>query len=609
MLWYVKRLSPALLAMALSCVACAGQIPSHIYTALQSKAFLSGSARQAVDANLDAYLSGAQGPDICGVVMPALNTISWFRAAGKETHYDPRKAMLALNLLDAARTDRERAYALGWISHYINDMFIHELVNNYGGYYELYEARHALLEQLENKHVLASHPEVLTALSRPIPETPETGFAGFIFDAYQRTWPENPIYQSGNEWIADNRPYFCSRYNEAADWCGKAAVRFAASHRDGTGRHGWGIATLKFPNMPSDSEYKQLRQAVQITTIQPSDGSLAVSVRVQDNRLFGRFTADWDAAAQAAVQYANQVFTLASRYLAETDPGRKAALRKELYAVIPNVNLDQPKAVFDPNRVTPGDISMDRLTYVLTVNPAAPKGKPAPKPVTLSGTSPKMTLTSRHFGGTQAGAVSWSVPLPAGVRSGHYTLTVSLSGKDAWKTPAYRTVDWTSALGAFGADKPQSKPPAATHTLLSMRTYHANKQLYQEYTYYKTAGGQAVKQGRYREWNAKGVLTDEMTFIDGKLEGVWKHWWPTGELYFEETYVHGAANGPYKRYFKNGQLDWEGVKRDGNYIGVWTRYHENGRKRSEQDWGDGGAKPVREQEWDESGKELRILYH
>ena len=428
----------------------AGQIPSHIYIALGGRQFLSGPARAAVDAHLDAYLSGAQGPDICGVVMPKLNVASWFTAIGEETHYDPLKAQLVLNMLDCAQTDREKAYALGWISHYVNDIFVHELVNNYGGFYELYGSHHKLLEQLENKHVYSRYPNVVAHSTPAVPVPESATFAGFIFDAYHRTFPNNPIYQSGNEWFVENRPYFCSRYNEAASWCATAGARFLASHVDNSGKHGYEVATLPFPNMPSSTEYANLMKAIEITDIQANADHLRVTTRVNDTKLYGRFNVEWDAAAQTAIMFSNQVFTFASEYLAEKDPVKKVAKRTELLAVIPNHNLDQPKANFDAATVIPGNVDISRISYQMTLKQKTEPGKPAPgKPVLVEGVSGPITMTGKGFGGSRTGEVTFDVTVPADSAPYTFTLKVGLSGLDAMKVPEFRDVDWTQAEGTF----------------------------------------------------------------------------------------------------------------------------------------------------------------
>ncbi len=597
----VSRLTALVVFAALAVVAPAraGQMASHDYLALMARPFLTGSARRAVDANQAAYLSGAQGPDICGVVMAELNFASKSTVVGGETHYSPRKALLALNLLDSARTDAEKAYALGWISHYVNDIFVHDVVNQYGGFYELYAPHHKELEMLETKHVFSKHGDVVTeAVARSAPTTGgDAKYASFVFSAYQRTFPEETRYQEGSGLAGDRREYFCKRYVEASTVCSHASFAFYTTHRAGTGAHG-NPESVAFPPMPSTKAYELMQKAVEIKVTGSDGGALHVLARVNDSKLYGRFTADWEVAIKQALERTRAAFAAASAYLDAPEGPSRAALRRKLLAAIPSANLDQPRDSFDAAAAKPGNAAAKTLQYSVVLRP---EGGPA---VALSGASPAVRYGETHFAGSQVGTVSWDIPLPAGIKGGQYSLTVALTGLDAVKTPAYRGVDWTVAEGGYSGSQAKA---SGGRKLLTMRTYHPNKQLFQEYTYYVGQGGAQVKHGRYREWNKQGVQTDEMSVVEGKTEGVWRHWWPTGELYFEETYLHGARTGPYTRYFKSGRVETTGANRDGNQVGIWTNYYENGQKRTESDWGDGGYKPKSERAWTETGRESPIV--
>jgi len=428
----------------------AGQMAGHTYVALQARKFLSGPARLAVDTNLNAYLSGAQGPDVIGVVMTKLDTASAFNSVGQETHYSDQKATLAVNILDCATTDEERAYALGWMTHYANDIFVHAVVNDYGGYYAVDDKHHKVLEQLETKHVFAKYGNQVTqALSTSIPAAAGPTFGGFIFDAYHKTFPTNPIYQSGNEWLIENRPYFCKRYLNAASWCRAASERFYNSHISGTGEHGWDLAGLPFPSMPSKAAYEGMQQAVEIKNIQTQAQSIHVTVRVNDSKLYGRFLVDWDTEIETAVQYMNQVFSFASVYLAEKDVVKKAAYRKELLDVVPNVNLDQPHATFDHATAKPGNVSINRISYQVTLYKKAEDGKPLPKAEIIKGVSMPITLKEQGFAESQAGEATFDISLPVNAAPYRFALHVVLSGIEALKVPAYQNVDWAQAEGAF----------------------------------------------------------------------------------------------------------------------------------------------------------------
>ncbi|OPZ82081.1 MAG: hypothetical protein BWY76_02824 [bacterium ADurb.Bin429] len=316
------------ICLALLCVALGGycgQMSSHVYTALQAKDGLTGAAAAVVTAREDAYLAGAQGPDVVGVVMPGLDKLSGWNSAGTESHYHPKKAELALNLLEAAGTDpAARAYAIGWISHYVNDIHVHELVNRYGGYYAVDETQHKVLEQLETKHVLVAHADVVTK-ARAEQNYAALGdtFAAFIINAYRATFPENALYK------IENTNYFCRRFNEAAGYCTDAHKVFyaTATTKAKNGNHGWGMATLKFPNMPTFDDYELMLRGMEITDVKPGKDRLTAVVKMHDTKCYGRFLADWEMAANAAIARTRAVYGLISAYLDATDPAVRAAAR------------------------------------------------------------------------------------------------------------------------------------------------------------------------------------------------------------------------------------------------------------------------------------------
>jgi hypothetical protein len=451
-----RRFLGAMTALLLSYPGFSGQMGGHDYIASKSIGYLSGTARIIVDSNMDAYLTGAQGPDICGVVMPKLNKASWFTAIGEETHYSPQKAELALNLLDSARNDREKAYAIGWISHYIDDIFVHTAVNNYGGFYEQFPTQHKVLEQLESKHVYAKHGDVVTEnLSLTLPKDFGAFFPEFIFDAYQKTYPDNSIYKSGEEWFVENKPYFCDRYNEAAGWCKAASEEFYKSHKNGSGLHSWALATTPFPNMPAGKAYENMFKALEIKEIKTEPQSITVTANINDSKLYGRFLVDWDAAADSAISYSNQVYRLLSQYLDEKDPATKADLRKQLLEVVPNENLDQPHPTFDYAQAKPGDFNATRLHYLLTIT----KQGEQDQLTTVEGQSDPILYKTpmgemqvyenmmATFAGSKLGQVKFDITVPEGSSPYKFKLQLSLSGSEAFDKPEYKNVDWVVAEG------------------------------------------------------------------------------------------------------------------------------------------------------------------
>jgi hypothetical protein len=70
-------------------------------------------------------------------------------------------SQFSLQLIKSARTDEEQAFAIGWLSHYAVDAFIHDLINRHGGFVsnpDLFDSaamkQHDYLEALEMRHVL-----------------------------------------------------------------------------------------------------------------------------------------------------------------------------------------------------------------------------------------------------------------------------------------------------------------------------------------------------------------------------------------------------------------------------------------------------------------------
>lgn len=442
-------------------IAWAGQMAGHEYTALSAMIWFTGTARTLVEANQDAYLSGAQGPDTTGIVMYNLNLA--FNAVGEESHYSDKKAELALAILDAAKSDREKAYALGWISHYINDSFVHPVVNDYGGYYATDPKHHKELEQLETKHVLMKHGDLVTQeMSNNLPMTFGPTFAGFIFDGYHAAFPEESRYQTGKEWVGSNKDYFCRRYNEASAWSLAASQDFYQAHSNGSGKHGslesWteSLAIWKlFPPMPSAKEYDALQNPLDITVVKPFNDRIEVTAEVHDSKHYARFPVDWETAAVAAQQYSAQVFSLASDYLEATDGERKAEIRRQLLAVIPNANLDQPHADFVPAKALPGSADCERLAYQLTVFPQT-GNREQMKPVVIEGQSTPIVYGKEEgFAGSKSGTVTFQIPLPKNQPVYRFALLVGLTDLAAFKRPEYRDVDWRKVEGTSnGIDAP-----------------------------------------------------------------------------------------------------------------------------------------------------------
>lgn len=365
----VTLLTTLFIVLALASACGAGQIASHIYTAIKMKDHLSPACRLLVDSNMDAYLAGAQGPDIVGVVQSHISSASTVLTAtvGEESHYT-QTGELTRNILYAAKTPKEQAFALGWITHYLNDVQVHTLVNQWGGYYLVDAAYHKALEQLESKYVYAKHSAVVdksTATSCPADLGPD--FATFIAIAYSRTYPANPLYKLdeviGQVQGLDARTrleHFCEQFRRASSWCLDAANSFYGAHESNEGKQTRNVQWAIFPAQPNKDQYKNIMNPLEME-VNVDTANINVVVKVNDNKMYGRFLNEWEQAAARAIQEAAKVLPVACQYVeAKTEDDRKK-IRPLLAPLLPDVNLDQPDTAFNMSTIDPGNHSADHI--------------------------------------------------------------------------------------------------------------------------------------------------------------------------------------------------------------------------------------------------------
>ena len=100
-----------------------------------------------------------------------------------------------------------------------------------------------------------------------------------------------------------------------------------------------------------------------------------------------------------------------------------------------------------------------------------------------------------------------------------------------------------------------------------------------------------------------GQKAAEITYRDGKLEGLWTMWRPNGQKRKEATFKDGKPEGPTTMWYDNGQKWEEANYKDGKPEGPYTSWHKNGQKQSEATFKDG--KLVSETKWDEEGNEIK----
>jgi antitoxin component YwqK of YwqJK toxin-antitoxin module len=93
---------------------------------------------------------------------------------------------------------------------------------------------------------------------------------------------------------------------------------------------------------------------------------------------------------------------------------------------------------------------------------------------------------------------------------------------------------------------------------------------------YSIFAGSEVKHGTVERTSPKGVLLEQMEYVNGKLEGLRILYTAKGDTQIVETYRHGVFEGPYKLYHPNGKLKTLGQYLNNSMDGTWNQYYETG---------------------------------
>jgi|GEM_PF-3524459 len=173
--WLVVRLGFLALAIVLaSPEGFASQCPAHFYVAYKALERVPEAVQNIIIANLDAYLAGATGPDIAQTAYVA--EAFEFRHPGAPAHAGGHTSDVIVNMLrraaglsDRVARDRATAFAMGWLTHYLTDCYIHPLCNELGGNYgesSEHNKRHKRLELVEcpRAFIVGGHQVLATTL-------------------------------------------------------------------------------------------------------------------------------------------------------------------------------------------------------------------------------------------------------------------------------------------------------------------------------------------------------------------------------------------------------------------------------------------------------------
>jgi len=98
---------------------------------------------------------------------------------------------------------------------------------------------------------------------------------------------------------------------------------------------------------------------------------------------------------------------------------------------------------------------------------------------------------------------------------------------------------------------------------------------------------QQQKEGEWKFYDNKSVLSSIDHYKEGKLHGTSKVLYLNGDISAEYVYENGMKSGPFKEYFTGNKLSIEGTFKNDSFDGDYKSYHDSGQLKEEGQYVDG----------------------
>ena len=93
--------------------------------------------------------------------------------------------------------------------------------------------------------------------------------------------------------------------------------------------------------------------------------------------------------------------------------------------------------------------------------------------------------------------------------------------------------------------------------------------------------GDSLKHGFYKRYSQGGILLEEATYVEGKLDGERIIYNEKGEKEISEIYINDVLNGPFKEFYPNGKMRMLGTYTDNVLSGTVTVFYPSGKIKEE----------------------------
>ena len=393
--------------LALPCLAAMLMMPGvsmasmplgHIYAAVMVHKQQPERLKEVIKNNRNAYMLGCQGHDLA-YWAPNAAVLKWVMDAGAVLrgaynypdrpgelfHEDGRTGRLIRAMFreianfykgDYPKADDYRlAFALGWISHYITDIYIHTLVERYGGVYDTPEGqnRHVQLELVESKHAAGKLKLDNVRFS------PDLRSFAFLTRALTYIYPEVPAYKGKKREAiiyVGYKPYKTIEYDYApadfvemldygtmimddANRCLQESIVTGKGECQGWAQLGWEYKMKS--RLVSERAYRGLLNPIEMELRTEADRVVG-DITIHDHGLYGKFLRDWEQIMAMSIAYntrivrkIDQAFARLEKQKGKVDPVE--FIDRELAPLFPDINI------LSPERRSKKDLPKELINY------------------------------------------------------------------------------------------------------------------------------------------------------------------------------------------------------------------------------------------------------
>ena len=304
----------------------------HVYVAEKLMAKMPPQLKQSMKLEKNAYLAGANGVDIIYWSFFKCSTIDlWTKKPIPPHDFDQHRnytayqaGIVALDILQRAKNSgamKDKAFAVGWFTHWLVDAYAHTLIGHYGGDYGTDEGeyKHTQMEIVESKHLcnISSKDSGRNALLNNyflakdhIPQDfllklyeenkfVPTGFdSDFIKNCGGRPLPEN-LLGGFNE---VRRAILCNQIS-----CRSGTAKCVDPNEPEVQTVALTWATFKGAQLLSNEDYGYINKAIRILEApKVEDNKIKVDVEVNDTQLYGKFLVEWDRVISDLMAFADK---------------------------------------------------------------------------------------------------------------------------------------------------------------------------------------------------------------------------------------------------------------------------------------------------------------